>query len=248
MLRRLKRDVLHDLPTKSERILRVEMSALQTQMYKNILTKNFSALVKSAHGNSQISLLNIASELKKAANHPFLFDGVEVRTDSADETLKGLVMSSGKLVLLDKLLARLKADGHRVLIFSQMVRMLDILSDYMLLRGYLHQRLDGMVASDARKKAIAHFNAPGSPDFAFLLSTRAGGLGINLETADTVIIFDSDWNPQNDLQAMARAHRIGQKSHVSVYRFVSKDTMEEDVLERAKKKMVLEYASEWWSW
>ncbi|KAI0695471.1 SNF2 family N-terminal domain-containing protein [Cytidiella melzeri] len=242
MLRRLKKDVLTSLPTKSERILRVEMSALQTHFYKNILTKNFQGLVKSANGNNNISLLNIAMELKKAANHPYLFDGAETRTDNTEETLKGLVMSSGKMVLLDKLLARLRQDGHRVLIFSQMVRMLDILSDYMSLRGYQHQRLDGMVASEARKKSIAHFNAAGSPDFAFLLSTRAGGLGINLETADTVIIFDSDWNPQNDLQAMARAHRIGQKSHVSVYRFVSKDTMEEDVLERAKKKMVLEYA------
>ncbi|KAJ7287825.1 SNF2 family N-terminal domain-containing protein [Mycena rebaudengoi] len=242
MLRRLKKDVLTSLPTKSERILRVEMSGLQTHFYKNILTKNFQGLVKSANGNNNISLLNIAMELKKAANHPYLFDGAEVRTDNHDDTLRGLVMNSGKMVLLDKLLARLKQDGHRVLIFSQMVRMLDILSDYMNLRGYIHQRLDGMVASEARKKSIAHFNADGSPDFAFLLSTRAGGLGINLETADTVIIFDSDWNPQNDLQAMARAHRIGQKSHVSVYRFVSKDTMEEDILERAKRKMVLEYA------
>jgi len=172
----------------------------------------------------------------------YLFDGAEAKTANEEETLKGLVMSSGKMVLLDKLLARLRQDGHRVLIFSQMVRMLDILTDYMVMRGYQHQRLDGMISSELRKKAIAHFNAPGSSDFAFLLSTRAGGLGINLETADTVIIFDSDWNPQNDLQAMARAHRIGQKSHVSVYRFVSKDTMEEDVLERAKKKMVLEYA------
>ncbi|KAF5380499.1 hypothetical protein D9615_004578 [Tricholomella constricta] len=242
MLRRLKRDVLTSLPTKSERILRVEMSTLQTHFYKNILTKNFQGLVKSANGNNNISLLNIAMELKKAANHPFLFDGAETKSDNTEEQLKGLVMSSGKMVLLDKLLARLRQDGHRVLIFSQMVRMLDILSDYMSLRNYQHQRLDGMVASEARKKSIAHFNAPGSTDFAFLLSTRAGGLGINLETANTVIIFDSDWNPQNDLQAMARAHRIGQKSHVSVYRFVSKDTMEEDVLERAKKKMVLEYA------
>ncbi|KAF8628912.1 hypothetical protein AX15_003691 [Amanita polypyramis BW_CC] len=242
MLRRLKRDVLTSLPTKSERILRVEMSALQTHFYKNILTKNFAGLVKSANGNNNISLLNIAMELKKAANHPYLFDGAEVRTDNPEEILKGLVMNSGKMVLLDKLLARLRQDGHRVLIFSQMVRMLDILSDYMTLRNYQHQRLDGMVSAEARKKSIAHFNAPSSPDFAFLLSTRAGGLGINLETADTVIIFDSDWNPQNDLQAMARAHRIGQKSHVNVYRFVSKDTMEEDVLERAKKKMVLEYA------
>lgn len=242
MLRRLKKNVLNDLPTKSERILRVEMSALQTSFYKNILTRNFSGLVKSSQGNQQISLLNIAMELKKAANHPYLFDGAEVRTIDQEETLKGLVMNSGKMVLLDKLLTKLRADGHRVLIFSQMVRMLDILSDYMNLRGYAHQRLDGTVASEARKQSIAQFNKKDSKDFAFLLSTRAGGLGINLETADTVIIFDSDWNPQNDLQAMARAHRIGQKSHVSVYRFVSKDTMEEDVLERAKKKMVLEYA------
>jgi chromodomain-helicase-DNA-binding protein 1 len=132
----------------------------------------------------------VAMELKKAANHPYLFDGAEVRTENKDETLKGLVMNSGKMVLLDKLLTRLRLDGHRVLIFSQMVRLLDILSDYMSLRGYPHQRLDGMVASEARKKSIAHFNAAGSLDFAFLLSTRAGGLGINLETADTVIIFD----------------------------------------------------------
>ncbi|KAG8905811.1 hypothetical protein FRB99_008176 [Tulasnella sp. 403] len=241
MLRRLKRDVIKSLPTKSERILRVEMSAMQTHYYKNILTRNFQALSKSGT-STQISLLNIAVELKKAANHPFLFDGAEVVSQDKEQTLKGIVMNSGKMVLLDKLLARLKLDGHRVLIFSQMVRMLDILSDYMSLRGYQHQRLDGTVSSEIRKKAIMHFNAPGSPDFAFLLSTRAGGLGINLETADTVIIFDSDWNPQNDLQAMARAHRIGQKSHVNVYRFVSKDTMEEDILERAKRKMVLEYA------
>lgn len=125
-------------------------------------------------------------ELKKAANHPFLFDGTKSRTDNNEEILKGLVMNSGKMVLLDKLFARLRQDGHRVLIFSQMVRMLDILSNYMNLRGYLHQRLDSMVASDARKKSIAHFHTP----VAFLLSTRAGGLGINLETANTVIIFD----------------------------------------------------------
>ncbi|BGP09052.1 ATP-dependent DNA helicase Hrp3 [Rhodotorula toruloides] len=239
MLRRLKRDVIKELPTKSERILRVEMSNMQTWWYKNILTRNYAAL--SGTENS-VSLLNIAMELKKASNHPYLFEGAETRTDSREETLKGLVMNSGKMVLLDKLLQRLKQDGHRVLVFSQMVRMLDILSDFCALRGYLYQRLDGTVPSETRRKAIEHYNAPDSPDFVFLLSTRAGGLGINLETADTVIIFDSDWNPQNDLQAMARAHRIGQKSHVNVYRFVTKDTVEEDVLERARKKMILEYA------
>ncbi|TKY86338.1 hypothetical protein EX895_004487 [Sporisorium graminicola] len=240
MLRRLKKDVVKELPTKSEKILRVEMSAMQQRMYKAILTRNYSLL--SGATTAQFSLLNVAIELKKASNHPYLFDGTEIISDKREETLKGLVMHSGKMVLLDKLLARLKADGHRVLIFSQMVRMLDILSDYMSLRGYIHQRLDGTVSSEVRKKAIEHFNAEGSPDFAFLLSTRAGGLGINLETADTVIIFDSDWNPQNDLQAMARAHRLNSKFHVSVFRLLTKDTVEEDVLERAKRKMVLEYA------
>lgn len=240
MLRRLKKDVVKELPTKSEKILRVEMSAMQQRMYKAILTRNYSVL--SAQSSAQISLLNVAIELKKAANHPYLFDGTEVQSERRDEILKGLIMHSGKMVLLDKLLTRLKADGHRVLIFSQMVRILDILSDYMSLRGYQFQRLDGTIGSETRKKSIEHFNAEGSTDFAFLLSTRAGGLGINLETADTVVIFDSDWNPQNDLQAMARAHRLNSKNHVSVYRFLTKDTVEEDVLERAKRKMVLEYA------
>ncbi|MCO5585175.1 hypothetical protein L7F22_039107 [Adiantum nelumboides] len=194
MLRRLKKDVVKELPTKSEKILRVEMSAMQQRMYKAILTRNYSVL--SAQSSAQISLLNVAIELKKAANHPYLFDGTEVQSERRDEILKGLIMHSGKMVLLDKLLTRLKADGHRVLIFSQMVRILDILSDYMSLRGYQFQRLDGTIGSETRKKSIEHFNAEGSTDFAFLLSTRAGGLGINLETADTVVIFDSDWNPQ----------------------------------------------------
>ncbi|KGB76774.2 chromodomain-helicase-DNA-binding protein 1 [Cryptococcus deuterogattii R265] len=240
MLRRLKKDVVKELPTKSERILRVEMSAMQTHYYKNILTKNFAVLSKG--GTQQVSLMNVAMELKKASNHPYLFEGAEDRNKPANEILRGLVMNSGKMVCLDMLLSRLKSDGHRVLIFSQMVRLLDIISDYMTARGYVHQRLDGTVPSDVRKKSIEHFNAPGSPDFAFLLSTRAGGLGINLETADTVIIFDSDYNPQNDLQAMARAHRIGQQRHVSIFRLVSKGTIEEDILERAMRKMLLEYA------
>ncbi|KAG0204194.1 hypothetical protein BGX28_003768 [Mortierella sp. GBA30] len=241
MLRRLKKDVEKSLPKKTERILRVELSQLQTHYYKNILTKNFAVLNKGVSGHGQLSLLNVAMELKKASNHPYLFPNAEVVSDRREDQLKGIIMSSGKMVLLDKLLTRLKKDGHRVLIFSQMVRMLDIMTDYLALRGFAFQRLDGSVGSEARKRSIEHFNAPNSIDFVFLLSTRAGGLGINLETADTVIIFDSDWNPQNDLQAMARAHRIGQKNVVNVYRFVSKDTIEEDIIERAKRKMVLEY-------
>lgn len=247
ILRRLKKDVEKSLPSKSERILRVELSDLQTEYYKNIITKNYSAL-NAGNNGSQISLLNVMSELKKASNHPYLFDGAEERvlakahSHSRDNILRGLIMSSGKMVLLEQLLTRLKKEGHRVLIFSQMVRMLDIIADYLSIKGYQFQRLDGGIPSSQRKISIDHFNAPDSKDFVFLLSTRAGGLGINLMTADTVVIFDSDWNPQADLQAMARAHRIGQKNHVSVYRFVSKDTVEEEILERARKKMILEYA------
>lgn len=247
ILRRLKKDVEKSLPSKTERILRVELSDLQTDYYKNIITKNYSAL-NAGNSGSQISLLNVMSELKKASNHPYLFDGAEERAlakasiSSRDNVLRGIIMSSGKMVLLEQLLTRLKKEGHRVLIFSQMVRMLDILGDYLSIKGYQFQRLDGGIPSSQRRISIDHFNAPESKDFVFLLSTRAGGLGINLMTADTVIIFDSDWNPQADLQAMARAHRIGQKNHVSVYRFVSKDTVEEEILERARKKMILEYA------
>lgn len=249
ILRRLKKDVEKSLPSKSERILRVELSDVQTEYYKNILTKNYKALTAGAKGG-HFSLLNVMSELKKASNHPYLFDNAEERVlqkfgdgnASRENILRGLIMSSGKMVLLDQLLTRLKKDGHRVLIFSQMVRMLDILGDYLSIKGITFQRLDGTVPSAQRRISIDHFNAPDSNDDVFLLSTRAGGLGINLMTADTVIIFDSDWNPQADLQAMARAHRIGQKNHVMVYRLVSKDTVEEQVLERARKKMILEYA------
>ncbi|KAJ2522156.1 ATP-dependent DNA helicase Hrp3, partial [Coemansia sp. RSA 1939] len=241
MLRRLKKDVEKSLPNRTERILRVELSGMQVHYYKNILTRNYAVLNRNATGGGQMSLLNIMVELKKASNHPFLFPNAEQQQDSKEDTLKGLVNHSGKMVLLDKLLAKLKNGGHRVLIFSQMVRMLDILADYMAMRGYAYQRLDGSVPSEVRKRSIEHYNAPGSPDFVFLLSTRAGGLGINLETADTVVLYDSDFNPQADMQAMARAHRIGQKKQVSVYRFVSRNTIEEDILERAKRKMVLEY-------
>ncbi|KAJ3312803.1 hypothetical protein HDU76_002791 [Blyttiomyces sp. JEL0837] len=241
MLRRLKKDVEKSLPTKTERILRVELSTMQVEYYKNVFSRNFAALNKGIAAGGHNTLLNIAMELKKAANHPYLFPNAETMVASKEEQLRGIIINSGKMVLLDKLLARLKEGGHRVLIFSQMVRMLDILTDYLTLRGYQYQRLDGSTNSEKRKRSMEHFNAPGSQDFVFILSTRAGGLGLNLETADTVIIFDSDWNPQNDLQAMARAHRIGQKNTVNVYRFVSKDTIEEDVLERAKRKMVLEF-------
>ncbi|KAJ5587722.1 Chromodomain helicase hrp3 [Penicillium hispanicum] len=244
MLRRTKSKVESDLPPKTEKIIRVELSDVQLEYYKNILTKNYAALNDGARGMKQ-SLLNIMMELKKASNHPFMFPNAEARilegSTRREDILRAMITSSGKMMLLDQLLRKLKGDGHRVLIFCQMVGMLNILSEYMEYRGYKYQRLDGTIPSASRRLAIEHYNAPESTDFAFLLSTRAGGLGINLMTADTVVLFDSDWNPQADLQAMARAHRIGQTRPVSVYRLVSKDTIEEEVIERARNKLLLEF-------
>jgi SWI/SNF-related matrix-associated actin-dependent regulator of chromatin subfamily A member 5 len=152
-------------------------------------------------------------QLRKACNHPYLFDGVEDR--SLDPMGEHLIENCGKLQLLDKLLTRLKEEGSRVLIFSQMTRILDILQDYCTIRGFEMCRIDGSCSGDTRDEAIDAYNAPDSSKFIFLLSTRAGGLGINLATADVVILYDSDWNPQADLQAMDRAHRIGQKKNSS---------------------------------
>ena len=244
MLRRTKNKVENDIPPKTEKIIRVELSDVQLDYYKNILTRNYTALNEGAKGQKQ-SLLNVMMELKKASNHPFMFPSAEEKilngSERREDILKGLITSSGKMMLLDQLLTKLRKDNHRVLIFSQMVKMLDILGDYLHLRNYQFQRLDGTIAAGPRRMAIDHFNAPDSNDFCFLLSTRAGGLGINLMTADTVILFDSDWNPQADLQAMARAHRIGQTKPVSIYRLVSKETVEEEVLERARNKLMLEF-------
>lgn len=238
LLRRVKKDVEKSLPAKVEQILRVEMTSVQKQFYKWILTKNYKALSKGIKG-SLSGFANIMMELKKCCNHATLIRPVDDLTHL--DPLQRVIRGSGKLLLLDKLLCRLRETGHRVLIFSQMVRMLDILGEYLTLRRFPYQRLDGSIRGELRKQALEHFNADGSPDFCFLLSTRAGGLGINLATADTVVIFDSDWNPQNDLQAQARAHRIGQKNQVNIYRLVTKGSVEEDIIERAKQKMVLDH-------
>uniref|UniRef100_A0A8C4WG25 Chromodomain helicase DNA binding protein 2 n=2 Tax=Gopherus TaxID=38771 RepID=A0A8C4WG25_9SAUR len=241
LLRRVKKDVEKSLPAKVEQILRVEMSAPQKQYYKWILTRNYKALSKGTRGSTS-GFLNIVMELKKCCNHCYLIKPPEENErETGMEMLMSLIRSSGKLILLDKLLTRLRERGNRVLIFSQMVRMLDILAEYLAIKHYPFQRLDGSIKGEIRKQALDHFNAEGSEDFCFLLSTRAGGLGINLASADTVVIFDSDWNPQNDLQAQARAHRIGQKKQVNIYRLVTKGTVEEEIIERAKKKMVLDH-------
>ncbi|XP_022176627.1 chromodomain-helicase-DNA-binding protein Mi-2 homolog isoform X2 [Myzus persicae] len=241
MLRRLKADVLKNMPSKSEFIVRVELSPMQKKYYKYILTRNFEAL-NPRGGGQQVSLLNIMMDLKKCCNHPYLFPAAAQEaptTINGSYEIGGLTRAAGKLVLLSKMLRILNDTNHRVLIFSQMTKMLDILEDYLEGEGYKYERIDGSITGNQRQEAIDRFNAPGAQQFVFLLSTRAGGLGINLATADTVIIYDSDWNPHNDIQAFSRAHRIGQANKVMIYRFVTRNSVEERVTQVAKRKMML---------
>uniref|UniRef100_A0A452I1S5 Uncharacterized protein n=1 Tax=Gopherus agassizii TaxID=38772 RepID=A0A452I1S5_9SAUR len=257
MLRRLKADVFKNMPAKTELIVRVELSPMQKKYYKYILTRNFEAL-NSRGGGNQVSLLNIMMDLKKCCNHPYLFPVAAMESPKLPSgAYEGgaLIKSSGKLMLLQKILRKLKEQGHRVLIFSQvrwlhlsagrgshvfgMTKMLDLLEDFLDYEGYKYERIDGGITGTLRQEAIDRFNAPGAQQFCFLLSTRAGGLGINLATADTVVIFDSDWNPHNDIQAFSRAHRIGQANKVMIYRFVTRASVEERITQVAKRKMML---------
>nr|XP_033492876.1 chromodomain-helicase-DNA-binding protein 4a isoform X2 [Epinephelus lanceolatus] len=241
MLRRLKADVFKHMPSKTELIVRVELSPMQKKYYKFILTKNFEALNTKGGGN-QVSLLNVVMDLKKCCNHPYLFPAAAIEAPKMPNGMydgNALTKAAGKLLLLQKMMRKLKDGGHRVLIFSQMTKMLDLLEDFLENEGYKYERIDGGITGGMRQEAIDRFNAPGAQQFAFLLSTRAGGLGINLATADTVIIYDSDWNPHNDIQAFSRAHRIGQNKKVMIYRFVTKASVEERITQVAKKKMML---------
>jgi len=183
-------------------------------------------------------LRNLVMQLRKCCLHPYMFDFAEASIEKT--SVEELIASSGKLAVLDMVLRSLFKNGSRTVIFSQFTSMLNILEDYCVLRGWKYCRFDGSTPRAQRNHLINQFNAPGSEDFIFLMSTRSGGLGINLQTADTCILYDSDWNPQPDLQAMARVHRIGQKKTVHIYRLVSSGTVEERVLERAEKKLYLD--------
>ncbi|XP_013387155.1 chromodomain-helicase-DNA-binding protein 4 [Lingula anatina] len=240
LLRRLKADVLKNIPSKSEFIVRVELSPLQKKFYKYILTRNFEAL--NSKGMNRVSLQNVMMDLRKCCNHPYLFPTAHVDAPKGPHGVyegSALIKACGKLELLSKMLKVLKRTNHRVLIFSQMTRVLDILEDFLIYEKLGFERIDGSISGQARQEAIDRFNAPGAEQFVFLLSTRAGGLGINLATADTVIIYDQDWNPHNDIQAFSRAHRIGQQNEVMIYRFVTRATVEERMTQVAKRKMML---------
>eukprot|EP01022_Parablepharisma_sp_SALTPOND_P004350 TRINITY_DN120141_c0_g1_i1.p1 TRINITY_DN120141_c0_g1~~TRINITY_DN120141_c0_g1_i1.p1 ORF type:complete len:1326 (+),score=196.29 TRINITY_DN120141_c0_g1_i1:6098-10075(+) len=260
MLRRMKKDVLPNLPKKKEVIVRVELTTWQKQLYKCIFTRNFPALKqldKKNKGKATVSiksLTNILMMLRLCANHGLLltreFNSRLSSGESFEKKMgvdaesqdfpKEIITESGKMELLDMMLKQLKVDNHKVLIFSQFKIMLDLIEEYLNHKSYKWLRLDGGTPPSERQKLIDSFNEDPSY-FVFLLSTRAGGLGINLAAADTVIIYDSDFNPHNDIQALSRAHRIGQKHVVMMYRLVSKDTVEEKIIELAKKKLMIEH-------
>ncbi|XP_061162484.1 chromodomain-helicase-DNA-binding protein 8-like [Saccostrea echinata] len=252
MLRRLKEDVEKNLAAKEETIVEVELTNIQKKYYRAILERNFTFLSKGTGSSANVpNLLNTMMELRKCCNHPYLIKGAEDKILSESKETKGndaesvfhtMVQSCGKMVLLDKLLPKLKQGGHKVLIFSQMIRVLDILEDYLIHKQYLFERLDGRICGKLRQEAIDRFSKPESDRFVFLLCTRAGGLGINLTAADTVIIYDSDWNPQNDLQAQARCHRIGQTKEVKVYRLVTRNSYEREMFDKASLKLGLDKA------
>ncbi|EMC97393.1 hypothetical protein BAUCODRAFT_68199 [Baudoinia panamericana UAMH 10762] len=238
LLRRLKKDVEKDLPDKQERVIKCNMSALQAKLYKQLVTHN-KIMVNDDKGRKtgMRGLSNMLMQLRKLCNHPFVFEEVEEQMNPAKLTNDLIWRTAGKFELLDRILPKFEKTGHRVLMFFQMTQIMNIMEDYMRLRNMKYLRLDGSTKADDRSDLLKVFNAPNSDIFCFLLSTRAGGLGLNLQTADTVIIFDSDWNPHQDLQAQDRAHRIGQKNEVRILRLITTGSVEEKILERAQFKL-----------
>uniref|UniRef100_A0A673NMJ7 Probable global transcription activator SNF2L2 n=1 Tax=Sinocyclocheilus rhinocerous TaxID=307959 RepID=A0A673NMJ7_9TELE len=247
LLRRLKKEVESQLPEKVEYVIKCDMSAIQKVLYrhmqgKGILLTDGSEKDKKGKGGAK-TLMNTIMQLKKICNHPYMFQHIE---ESFAEHLgfrngiingPDLYRASGKFELLDRILPKLKATNHRVLLFCQMTSLMTIMEDYFAYRNFLYLRLDGTTKSEDRAALLKKFNEEGSQYFIFLLSTRAGGLGLNLQAADTVVIFDSDWNPHQDLQAQDRAHRIGQQNEVRVLRLCTVNSVEEKILTAAKYKL-----------
>jgi chromodomain-helicase-DNA-binding protein 4 len=195
--RRTKAQVLKFLPPMAQVIIPVTMTVVQKKLYKSILSKS-PELIKSIFVKDQTrlrpsergSLNNILMQLRKCLCHPFVYsEAIEERSANSALLHRNLVDAASKLQLLEIMLPKLHERGHRVLIFSQFLKMLDIIEDFLTGLDFQFQRLDGSIGTLEKQKRIDSFNAPDSTLFAFLLSTRAGGVGINLATADTVIIM-----------------------------------------------------------
>ncbi|CAI4398884.1 ALI_HP2_G0021190.mRNA.1.CDS.1 [Saccharomyces cerevisiae] len=240
LLRRLKKEVEKDLPDKVEKVIKCKLSGLQQQLYQQMLKHNALFVGAGTEGATKggiKGLNNKIMQLRKICNHPFVFDEVEGVVNPSRGNSDLLFRVAGKFELLDRVLPKFKASGHRVLMFFQMTQVMDIMEDFLRMKDLKYMRLDGSTKTEERTEMLNAFNAPDSDYFCFLLSTRAGGLGLNLQTADTVIIFDTDWNPHQDLQAQDRAHRIGQKNEVRILRLITTDSVEEVILERAMQKL-----------
>lgn len=239
LLRREKSEVEDQLPEKVEKILRCEKSALQHRLYETMKNKGLLMCDPNSQKVNSKGLKNTLMQLRKACNHPFLFyqDQYYMGEDPFMNSPDVLIRASGKFALLDNILPKLKETGHRVLLFSQMTSLLDVLEHFFSYRQFSYLRLDGSTKPEDRATMVTAFNEEPEKYFIFMLSTRAGGLGLNLQTADTVVIFDSDWNPQQDLQAQDRAHRIGQKKAVLVLRLITTNSIEEKILARANHKL-----------
>lgn len=240
LLRRMKADVLRmgeQLPAKQEHVVLCEMSAWQKSMYWRIV-KSERVLYTDKGGKQRYDKLsNPAVQLRKCVNHPYLF-----HTHHANQIVDSpeLWRASGKFDMLDSIITKCLRTGHRLLIFNQMTKVVDLQERLLRYRNIPFYRLDGGTGTDERKDIVNGFNCKGSEVNVFLLTTRAGGLGVNLQTADTVIIFDLDWNPSMDQQAQDRAHRIGQQKEVLVLRMITAKSIEETVMERASFKRGLE--------
>ncbi|GLC76063.1 hypothetical protein PLESTF_001730400 [Pleodorina starrii] len=238
VLRRVKADVNIGVPPKQEMVLYADMTEEQRRLTHGLIdgTLKEELAKDGARGNA---LNNLIMQMRKVCNHPDLIMGATSATNMYPPASE-LVAQCGKLALLDRLLRELRKEGHRVLIFSQMTEMLNVLEAYLQDLGMQPLRIDGSVPWQQRKDDIAEFQSGKSEKDVFLLSTRAGGLGINLTAADTVIIYDSDWNPHQDSQAMDRCHRIGQTKPVLVFRLVTSNSVENRMLAKAESKKALE--------
>ena len=240
LLRRKKVEVETELPAKAEVVLLARLSAWQQHYYTRILAAQRVCATDGGDPAMGNRLQNRAMQLRKCCNHPYLFMSRAALGAYSPGTPDEVIRVSGKLELLHRILPKLKAGNHRCLLFSQMTRVLDIVEYYCAHNGHSYLRLDGSTGTQDRRRLLEAYNAPDSPHFLFLLSTRAGGQGLNLQSADTVIMFDSDWNPQADAQAEDRAHRIGQLREVRVLVLASEHTIEEVILDRARHKRAVD--------
>ncbi|XP_057340304.1 lymphoid-specific helicase-like [Microplitis mediator] len=220
-------------PSDEKKLTTVQENCLSTwKKYADINDRNRDYFIRTNFGRNRYPLY------RKIVNHPYLVHWPKA-PDGYLEISENLLKTSGKLLVLDAMLKKLHAEGHKVLIFSTLVMLLDLLEEYLTLRPWNYVTLSGRTPIEEREVNIDSFN--NDPDvFIFLVSTRAGGVGLNLAGADTVILYDSDWNPQVDIQAMARCHRIGQTRPVVVYKLCTKGTIDEIIMTRAQAKRNLE--------